>query len=237
MQVLHDELWSRDKIKSYIYFEIAKNVATCMNANFETLVATHPAPYLDAKSPLALAENRAHASGFQALVLGSARKLLADKGISPPFEWLQAWIKHGYAVGGAPRVRTFLLCSEYPENARLEWLRRTLTKRRDDVFSGKDSADILAIPSFSATILLFRLLSQMKTRPRSSIDYIVKDLYGHEGTGVTYETAIELYAPALIPYWGTITLLGLDFPQAHALVFGEFEKSEEPAVEIDFAIE
>lgn len=234
-----ESMAARDKVKTYLHIEMNKNVGACMDANFETMVATHAAPYQDAMAMASYGENRQHASSFQALVLGAVRRSFANDAPPPPVEWLHGWIKHAYVVGGGPRVRPFLLCQEYPENIRLEWLRRTLLTRRIDPFllQDPDSAAILAVPSFNATILLFRTLELLKKKAKFGLDQVIKEMYGHEVTKLSYDEAIDQYAPLVAPYWGTITLMGLDFTQAHALVFGEFEKSPDLSVEIDFAID
>lgn len=178
MEERSDSLWARDKVKAYAHSEIREQVVACMVSHFETLVATHPAPYQDATAPEALQENREHASTFQTLLLGSVRKSIAAGIAPPPLEWLQGWLQHAYAVGGNPRLLEYVACSQYPEGVRLEWLRRAMIASREKL-SLKDptTAAILAVPIFNATILMHRLLSLKHFRHRSVARVVEKPLF------------------------------------------------------------
>jgi hypothetical protein len=210
--------WARSKIKEFLYREVEARAAACVCADLPRFVERHAAPDINAG---------AHATSFARMVLKSVSIAISSGQPHPPVEWLHGWAKHTYSPGGAAYIRPFLLYTQYPEAARLEWLRGSISNKEKDSFQHgqKDTAAILAIPSFHATIVLFRLLIRLKKKSQIfSIGYVIRDMYAEGAVGNTYLEIIEHHAPLLFPHWGTITLLGLNFQEAHTLVFGSPDK-------------
>lgn len=213
-----DGTWARKKIKSFLYSEVQSSAIACINADLASFISTHTAPAADA-NPCAVR--------FSRMVLKCVALAVESGQSPPPAEWLQGWMLHTYAPGGASFVRPFLRCDLYPEAIRLEWLKNSMSAKFKDFFSfdKPDTAAILAVPAFNATILLFNLINHIRKKSTLfGLHYTLRDMYGSPFTETTCSGAIGRYAPILAPHWGTIELLGLSFPEAHALVFGSSDK-------------